>query len=187
MSINKIPFLAFPLLLQFVVPVSGQTALTELARQERAQRSSVQQRVRFFTNRDLSCLKRGRVSTGSGKMAGEKDSLGAEEGGRDVDRRNETGWAARLSETKQRLSVAVNRLHVLQLRHNHLRNLYLNAADELQRMRLERSLEQVLGELRKAESQEEEARSSWLEIQKAAVRAGERPENEPSKAAFIQE
>ena len=195
MCLEKVLIVASLLLPQCSFLGIGQDSLVDLACQEERRRTSIQQEVRLFSNQDLSRLQHARVSVGEHTARGDEQTPGqvqaGEKSGKAAGKTKNNVWASRILTARERLSAAANLLHVLQLRHNHLRNLYLNAPDEIQRMRLESSLKEVLEELKQAEVEERNARQGLLEIQTEAAKAGLSPgeirefEKEPSKAVSI--
>ena len=163
--------------------------LVNRARQEKTHRHSFQVEVPLFTNDDLSQIRNSRVSFGtdpSEAIKRPKTLLNADANPVEVERNNSLHLLKeRLRSTRGKLVAIVNLLHVLRLRHNHLRNLYLNASDEIQRMRLEADLRELLEELKSAELEEEKARHDWRIAQSEASKLGLPQEEEPSKAESI--
>lgn len=176
------------LLAQLLLPAFAQDGLIDLARREKLRRDSIRIEVPRFTNQDLDRLQQARVSVGD---EGKNDAVIPGPVRKQVENTAEKTrlqlWSSMLLSAQERLSAAVNHLHVLQLRHNHLRNLYLNSTDEIQRMRLEASLREVLMELKQAETEESDARKAWLVIQDEATIAGLNPGREPLRAVIIEE
>jgi len=85
-------------------------------------------------------------------------------------------WRSALHDAGIRLSASVNRVQVLKLRLNGLRNLYLNAPDDLQRMRLEAEIARILNALKVTELEEATDRETWRRCGKEALQAGIKPE-----------
>jgi hypothetical protein len=165
--------------------------LVGLARQEETRRHSFRFEVPLFTNDALSLSRNARVSFSP------NPSETIQETNRPLDSRLDPGEVEkkdslyllkdRLRSTRARLVTVVNLLNVLHLRHNHLRNLYLNASDEIQRMRFEAELRNLLDKLSAAEIEEKQARENWRLAQSEALKLGLKPEGEPSQAVSVTE
>jgi hypothetical protein len=148
--------------------------LVELALQEKKRRSAVVTECPLYTNQDLSRLPLARVSLG-GETPVKREKAPEKVPMMIAGSRTEEVRKNSIDSAGGRLAAAVNRVHVLQLRHNHLRNLYLNATDELQRMRIEQELKGLLAELEEAEAEERKARESWRKLKNGEVHAGPEP------------
>lgn len=159
-------------------------SLLEMALEERDRRSAIPGKVPLYTNHDLSQLEVSHVSKGrSLTVAHDGISLRPPTPAR---KPVENTLADRIQLTRQKVDEAVNRLHVLQLRHNHLRNLYLNAGDENQRVRVEVELKSLVEELEQAQAAEQEARQAWLAIREEARKADVDVGREPKSQVYIE-
>ena len=155
----------------------GQDSLLDSTSREGKRRGE----VRLFTNHELSRLKNARVSVLEGSIR----NSGKEKSEKPEQVEGEDDWPSKLRSTKGRLSASVNRLHVLQLKHNHLRNLYFNASNEVHRLRFEEELRRLLEELKLAELEEKNAREAWQVLRANAAKAGLSAGKEPAVAVSI--
>jgi len=180
MFFRKVSFVATFLLIGPLVCAAGQERLTAIAERENSRRKTIRQEVPTFTNRDLPFLSRARVSSSVIKQEDRVKDSPIDPGRKATKRESEVAWMVRIQEAREELAAAVNRHHVLQLRQNQLRNLFLNTPDQAVRQSLEEGLAKGLEELRQVAEEEQAAREAWERMQAEALRAGFKTGKEPS-------
>jgi hypothetical protein len=178
MGSQSLAFLVTWVLTQLLPLAATRVSLVELAAAEKERRLAIRQEICSYTNLDISRL-RSPIST-STKVKTEK-----QEGPVERFKVPTIDWEARVDLARQQVETAVQRLHMLRLRHNHLRNLYLNAEIETQRIRLEEQLRDLLKELDDAEVEESNARNLWVTTAREARKAGIQVGSEPRESVEI--
>ena len=119
--------IAIILLLLFIAPAwslaqeTEEPSLVEAARQERERRASITVEVHVLTNRDVEEMK-GLVSTGTAPEP-------AAEAGEEGEAEEEASWKELFDEAKLDLQNAENRVQVLQLQMEYLRDQWLREDD----------------------------------------------------------
>jgi hypothetical protein len=150
----------------------GQTGLEELARLERIRRISIKEDAREYRNEDLRRLQHARVGIARSVLTQSKRPAGTNRSESPATKSSEANWLAAAEKARNRLVLAVNRSHVLQLRINHLQNLYLNESEDHRLQLYLSELAATVKALDVAEREEENARADMENLENEARAAG---------------
>lgn len=161
--------IAIILLLLFIAPAwtlgqeTEQISLAEAARRERERRASITQEVPILTNRHVEEMG-GLVSIAT---APEPPPEAGEEGEED-----ERSWEERFGEAKLDLQTAENRVQVLLLQMEYLRDQWLSADNGVTQQRVRQQLEETQEGLEIGRQEVDAARAAYEELQVEAEKAG---------------
>ena len=161
--------IAIILLLLFIAPAwslaqeTEELSLVEVARRERDRRASITVEVKILTNRDVEEME-GLVSTA---VAPEPAAEAVEEG-----EAEESSWGALFDEGRMDLQTAENRVQVLQLQLEYLRDQWLRPPFGITQERIAQQLQETQEELGISRQEIEAARAAYQELQKKAEAAG---------------
>ena len=160
---------AIILLLLFIAPAwslaqeTEELSLVEVARRERERRASITVAVQVLTNRHVEEMK-GLVSTA---IAPEPAAETGEEG-----EAEETSWKELFDEAKLDLQNAENRVQVLQLQLEYLRDQWLRPPFGITQERIAQQLQETRKGLEISRQEAEATGAFYQELQKKAEAAG---------------
>ena len=159
-------------LIPFLFSGGEKAALYRLALQEQRRKAAIEVEGRKYRNEDLKRLPNARVGIARFYSREAKQRPPGASPPADLSQTSRDAWLTAAGQARNRLLFAVNRSHVLQLRCNHLRNLYLNESEESRRELLRAELADGVAALGETEREEEGARAEWEDLLKEAKRAG---------------